>query len=143
MWVRAIKLLIAHNEGESENLFETYIAAQWKKADIDRSGTLTRDEVQQVLMNMNITFNKTWFLEKFSFYDVDHSLSMDQVEFAQFSRSRLHFSLARVLCVLALVLVFTAIVAQIALQRSTRGSEHYGQNQKSKTHSFRLVGSSQ
>ena len=90
VWVRAIQLLIAHNEGDF-NLFETYITAQWKKADTDRSGTLTRDEVRQVLMNMNITFNKTWFQEKFDVFDVDKSLTMDQVEFAQFSRLLLHF----------------------------------------------------
>ena len=47
VWVRAIELLVDkfHRGG---NPFETYIQAQWDKADTDRSGTLTRDEVQQV-----------------------------------------------------------------------------------------------
>jgi Ca2+-binding EF-hand superfamily protein len=63
-----------------------YVEEQWDKADQDRSGTLSRDEVQSVLIRMNLYLPKAFFHDKFADFDLDRNKTMDKDEFAQFAR---------------------------------------------------------
>jgi Ca2+-binding EF-hand superfamily protein len=85
VWSRTIELLLDKFQSDN-NTFQSYIELHWDKADTDRSGSLTFSEVQEVIQNMSINFNKPWFEKKFSQFDTDGDRTMNKDEFAQFTR---------------------------------------------------------
>ena len=85
VWMRAIELLLGKYQSD-ENTFKAYIEMHWDRADTDRSGNLTCDEVRGVIQNMSINFDKAWFEKKFTEFDSNGDNSMDKDEFNQFAR---------------------------------------------------------
>ncbi len=68
MWVRLLKLLQSSSEEVQREFkgdkFKEYIAEQWKRADVNRDGTLNLDEVMILMRKMNIEVPKKELKEK-------------------------------------------------------------------------------